>query len=518
MVRGPWAVDMRLLHRGVALGLLLTAGLMIVSNATRAEDAMTSADAALREARDAARTSRHEQAIAAYRRAGLAAPERRREWLLEEAEQHTWAGQLDNAIALFREAVGSLGGADSRRARLGLARALSWAERHGEALVQYRQVLRDHPDDIDAKRGIGRVLSWRGEHRAAVEHTMAWLQEHPHDREGTVVLAESLDWMGRPDRAQAILRQQLEGDPRDEQAAALLQKLERAQRPEFAIDFREFDQSDDLGVREWSASWRSSLNQGRGSIRPRLSQTRFTPPEGPVGRILVLKPGLDARYRINDALEWHGSLGLDLIDTRGADGDHRRWTHDTYLSWWPSDHWRLDASSARWTFDSEETLRRGLTAQQFKLSADLMPDELTRLTSRTDYADGNLRRGLQLEAERRWSQRPRVLAGLRHHSSDFTLPGQRGYYNPDFVKSTEVTAQASGWLPAGLSWELRGALGRESERGQPTRPVRSASLALSWAPQPNLNLEAAFDYSTSRTLEFGGFRRSVTRVSLKYRP
>lgn len=478
------------------------------------------ADEAVQQARQAARADRHADAIAAFGRAVSAAPQRRREWLLEWADQHTWAGRLDEAMALYREALATLEPAARPRARLGLARALSWDGRHSQALAQYQAVLQDRPGDEEARRGIGRVQSWRGRHREAAADMQQFLQDRPRDREATIILAESLAWMGRADRARAVLREQVAADAGDSRAAALLLKLDLDQRPQTTLDWRDFDQSDRLRIQDLSLATRRPLAEGQGHVGLRLGATRFVPPAGPVSSIEVLRPGVEARWRLTDSLEWNGRLGLDLIDTRGDTGDHSRLVHDTYVTWWPGDLLRLDLGSSRWTFDSEETLRQGLTATQTKLSADLLPDDLTRWTvraHRSEVSDGNRSDGWQFEAERRVWHEPRVHLGYRHNRYGFSRPGQSGYFNPQDYRSDELTLQASGWLPAGLRWQLRWAAGREDVRPGDVRPIRSGSVGLAWEASPRLAFEAAYDHSTSRTLASGGFRRDIARITMHYR-
>jgi tetratricopeptide (TPR) repeat protein len=495
-------------------------GLALALLAAHAAAAPSEADAAVQQARELARSNQPAQAIAAFERALAAAPERRGEWVLEFADQHTWAGRLDRAIALYREAIASPDADERRRARLGLARALSWDGRHARAVDQYQRVLADHPGDVEAWRGIGRAQSWRGRHRDAVERMQALRQLRPHDREATLVLVESLIWMGRSDRALAVLREQTAADAGDERATALRERLDAALRPHGAVGWRHFEQSDALRIDEWSAAVRFPLAGGRGQVGPRYSLARYVPPAGPVARIRVQRPGVEARWRLGDSLDWNGSLWLDVIDTDGAPGDHRLWTHDTYVTAWSSDVLRFDLGSSRWTFDSEETLRKGLTATQVKLSMDVLPDDLTRLTARVaraDHSDGNRRDGWQVEAERRVWPEPRIQLGIRHNRYGFTTPGQPGYYNPARYRSNELTAQASGWMHGGIGWTLRAAFGEEDEQPGGPRPIRGGSASLTWEATPDLVLEAAYDYSTSRTLATGGFRRSIGRLTLRHR-
>lgn len=517
------------------------------------------ADEAAQKARQAAKADRHAEAITAFEQALQAAPQRRREWLLELADQHTWANRLNEAIALYREASTTLDAAGQKRARAGLARALAWAGRHDEAIAehdraltlnptdheaqlgraqalswsdrhaesfaQYQAMLADHPGNHDALRGLARVQSWRGRHRDAIARAEQFRQGRANDRESTLVMAESLAWMGRSDRAIAVLRDQAVADPKHERAAKLLKELQTQQRPTTSVDWRDFDQSDDLRITELAVATRFSVADGRGAIGPRYSQATYKPPSGPVSSIRVQRPGVEARWRFSDALEWNGNLVLDRIDTRGdatvtPASDHRIWTHDTYLTYWPNDLVRVDLASSRWTFDSEQSLREGLSAQQLKASVDVSPNERTRLSlrvSRASYSDDNRRNWHQFQAERRVWNQPRVTLGYRYTGFDFRTPGRGGYYNPEGYRSHEALAQAYGKLGANLYWDLRWAAGREKEQPGGSRPIRSGSASLAWELQPGLTLEAAYDHSTSRTLATGGFERDIGRLSLRYR-
>ncbi len=512
----------RRVMRGL-LGLVIGAAWLAAAAAQQAAPPQPprSADDAVAAAREAARAERHAEAIEAFGHAIAAAPGRRGEWLLEWADQHTWSRRLEEAIALYREAITSAAPGDTRRARIGLARALSWADRQADARDVYAAVLHEHPDDEEAQRGLARVQSWLGRHRDAATRMQAFLQRRPRDREATVILAESLAWMGRPDRAAQVLRRHLAADPQDLRAAALLGRIERPLKAQASVDWRDVNQSDKLDIRELQLAAQFPLAGGRGSIGPRYVQASYKPASGAVREIQVRRPGLEARWRISDALEWHGNVFVETIDTRGAAGDHRRTTHDSYLTWWPSDLLRLDLGSSRWTFDSEEALRKGLTARQLKLSMDVLPDARTGLSaraSRAEYSDGNRRAWWQLQAERRVWEQPRVALGYRYTAFDFTMPGQGGYYNPERYHLHEALLQASGELGAGVSWELRWALGREDEGTGGSKAVRAGGIRLAWEARPGLQLEVAYDHSTSRTEPTGGFARGIARLTLRYRP
>lgn len=532
---------------------LIPLGLLLALVGTQPLAAAPNADETVTNARQAARANRHQESIAGFQQAIATAPERRREWLLELADQLTWAGRLPEAIALYREAAASPEPSEERRARRGLARALSWqgdhskalaeydralaldptdrevrlaraqvlswANQQGAALAAYEAVLRDHPEDLEARRAVGRVQSWRGRYRTAVGQMQQLLAEHPNDREATAILAESFDWMGRPDRAESVLRQHLLTDAGDQQAAGLLERLEFYQRPEARFDWRESHQSDDLRISVFSLGSRLPLANGRSFVGLNYDRASYRPDTGVVKEILVERPGLLAHHRISDSFDWHGSLFADVIDTKGATGDHVIPTYETYFTFWPDDLFRFDVGSSRWTFDSEEALRAGLTATQGNVSMDLTPNELTRLTTRAslaDYSDGNQRTWWQFEVERRIWHEPRLILGYRYTGFDFSHPWQNGYYSPDLYHAHEALLRTWGWFGRGWRWNLKSAVGYEEELPGDSRLIWNAGGALGWEISTGVELELAYDFSSSKAASTSGFERGTGRLTLRY--
>jgi len=537
----------RILLRITLLGVAVAA-----ASPVRAEP--WSADDAAQAARIAAAADRHQESIDAFLRAIEADPERRGEWLPELADQLTWSGQPGDAVALYREAIETTTDpARERRARLGLAlalswdgdqsdalaeydrlvaqdpgdrtarlgraRVLSWMDRQGEALAEYEAVLRDHPGDLEASRGIGRVQSWRGRHRAAAAQMQDLLASHPHDRQATAILAESLDWMGRPDRSERLLRDQIAADPADERAIGLLDDIEFRQRPRVDVDWRESHQSNDLRITSTSLDGRFTLGDGRTFVGPRYELGIYDPDDGPVKDILVIRPGLHAGHRFDDAFAWQGSFFVDVIDTRGASGDHVRPTYDTFFTWWPNDLLRFDVGSSRSTFENEQSLREGLTATYANASMDVTPDELTRVTTRFNwgsYSDGNERTWGQLEVQRRVWNHPRVTTGFRYTGFGFSKLEYNGYYNPERYHSNEVLLRVSDRIGEKLRWYVGGSGGWEIQSPGSNKAIWSAGASLAYPILRRLEVEAAYDFFSSDTAgSSSGFERGTGRLTLR---
>ena len=141
-----------------SLALVMATTFLAVPVYAQAADVETEVEAG----RQAARANRHDEAIAAFRRAMDAAPQRRSEWLIELADQLTWSKRLDEAIALYREAAATDNAATRRDARTGLARALSWGGRHKESVAEYDKAIALDPGNVEARLARAEVLTWNG--------------------------------------------------------------------------------------------------------------------------------------------------------------------------------------------------------------------------------------------------------------------------------------------------------------------------------------------------------------------
>ena len=113
-------------------------------------------DALVGLARQAAERSRSADAAALFGRAIGTAPGRRQELLPEYAEQTSYAGQPAGAAPLYREALrdGSRPEDQQRRLRRGLAFALLWSGQFREAAGAFEDVVRQDPNDAQARQGL----------------------------------------------------------------------------------------------------------------------------------------------------------------------------------------------------------------------------------------------------------------------------------------------------------------------------------------------------------------------------
>lgn len=471
--------------------------------------------ATIEAARAAARADRNREAADLFARAIAEAPGQRRELLQEYADQLNYSGRSAQAVSLYREALQAPRSRDERlRLLKGLGLALLWTDQPSRARPVFEELLREQPRDGDTARNLGRALSWSGRQREAVAHLQAMAQADPADEEARVILAQALAWMGRPDRARSAL-----AGATGTEARKLEQALDRERAPRSVADLQQSRQSDHLEIRSARAGHAISFAQGRGTAGARVDRIRYQREDGSDAAD-VTRPMVHGRYRFSDAVELNAEAGQERIRSRGG-AAHDPTVYSSWLTWWPNDLWRFDASTSRGTFDNLQSLRLGITARQHGLSADFTPSERERYTlrlARAAYSDGNARRDVQVEAEYRWRTHPDAWLGVRHARFDFDRQLDHGYFNPLSFEVTQLTARVV-WRPDGPHgrWDVVGAVaaGREHARPDGSKPARDGSVRVGWRLDPRTRVEARVQRFSSLTTS-AGFARTTFGVNLEH--
>lgn len=474
-------------------------------------------DDTLQLARQAARTHRNGEAADRFADTIRAAPERRRELLAEYADQLLYSDRAQGALQLYLEILHvPLSDDERQRAEKGAGLALLWTDRAGEALPIWRKVVAESPDNEDASRNLGRALSWSGRQREAIRHVQAHIQSYPKDDEARVILAQAQAWVGLSGSARATLKR---ADRSRIDVFKLDRQLNLEAAPKALADYQRSTQSDHLAIRNARVAQVFNFSEGRGSVGLQAERILYNREDGS-DSASVSRPMLQGRYRWNETFEVHSQVGQDRIQL--ADGTrHNPGVYATWLTWWPNDLLRFDASTNRETFDNLQSLRLGLTARQHGLSADLTPSERLRLTlrlQRGEYSDGNRRDWSQLEGEYRVRTKPDSWLGLRATQFSFSKQLNNGYFNPLRFRSEQLTLRTS-WQPDGDEgrWTVAvvAAIGREHAVPDGSKPASDFSLRTSYRINNQMRIVARAQRFSSRTATSTGFARTLSAISLE---
>ncbi|UVF17615.1 tetratricopeptide repeat protein [Microvirga terrae] len=188
-----------------------------------------SADETVEQARQAAGANDNREAARLFEQAILLAPERRRELLLEYADQVTYSGRPAEAIPLYREFLADPGleASIQQRAERGLAFALLWGSRFQEAVTAWEARLRADPASDEARKalsdalvGAARQAAERNENANAVPLFARAIETAPQRRQELLPeWADQTAYAGQPAQAVPLYREALRdgGRPADQQ-------------------------------------------------------------------------------------------------------------------------------------------------------------------------------------------------------------------------------------------------------------------------------------------------------------
>lgn len=447
---------------------------------------------------------RHATSAALYRRALEAAPARRHDILLPLAWQLAWDGRHDEAIPLFREAATDVpaqrtealhGLAESLaarndlraaldiynslaadaadlRARKGEARMLLWLDRNEAAAARYRAILRDHPQDKEARLGLARALNHDDRHFEALGvYAEAIAGDPALARDTRVERAAALRWAGLDEAATQTL-----GDAAGKDAAALRQRLRQETASHLRGEIESAWDSDDLDVRALGLGWQQRLGAGR--LLDVAARTARIVQRGE--RIDGRQVQMRASTRLGDTE--HGLLWPSLsLGVRDYDG----WTTALWKlqgKWLPADHWRVDLEAGNDVIENVRSIQNKVTLDAVSASADWRFAPRWRATAGSAllrFDDGNRRARLigRVEHVIKTTQ-PRLVLGLEGmgftdstRSQDATGADGRGYYNPHRYREMKAFArtehEAAGWqlearLALGKLWETPWGAPRDS--------------------------------------------------------
>jgi tetratricopeptide (TPR) repeat protein len=504
-------------------------------------------------ARAAAREDRNRESADLFEAAVRADPGRRAEALREWADQLTYSDRAERAIPLYREVLESerdpqrlrwtrlglalalswsghrreaqrtyeaLIAADPRDtdARLGRARVLGWRDRPGAAREEYLRVLAYAPDALEAQRELARVEWWRGRPRAAQRRLTVLAAQHADDAETRLLLAEVQGALGRPDLARATVGELLARTPEHRRGLELQGDLRVRARPSTRVQQYGSEQSNHLDVRTTTAEHRLRPGGGRSDVELRYEHQSASPESGEAG-VRVHRPGVHVRHRAGRDVEVNAAVHGELIRPEGAVPERNEVSYDAWVTLWPADVLRVDASSRRVVFDDLRSLRTGITGTYAGLSADFTPTEKARLTARGNVgrlSDGNSQRWGQVEGERRVLDHPRTWVGARFTAIDVARSTGHGYFEPQDFRATVATLRAYDRIGRRFWWDVEGAYGREDTRDGEPRPNWNAGARASYLVTRRTELEARYFYFSSLEGNTGGFARGSLRVGVRH--
>ncbi|HPF35414.1 MAG TPA: porin family protein [Candidatus Krumholzibacteria bacterium] len=434
-----------------------------------------------------AAADRHAQALTDFSRAVEADPSVLAQVSRDMAWQALWNDDAPQAVTWFR-VWRSLhpDQADDPDMRRGLALALSWANRPGEAAQLYRTLLAEDPADAESRAGLARCLLW-----------------DQRLREGFAELrrAEAQD----PDAGDFALTVLADYD------VPLSARLDASR------------DSDDLDITRWTVGGAAHLAGGF-LLQAEPSWATYHRPGRPdadgrrfrAGLVGGLAPGVTLHLSA-----WQDRFRGDAPDTYLLGAPTVDWDltgYDGWLTWQPSPRLRLDAGAGRQAVEAMSPLARRVHLNQRSLSVDRRLSRrwtATAAVGQADYADANRR--WSWTGRLQWHREGRVelWAGPAFTLLDFRFPGE-GYWSPDRMTNTGLEARAR---TRGRRWlaEAGVRLGVEKESGADPFSTGGVDARLAWRLHPAALLSLTAGHSRSRVTG-SGYSRDFVGLAVRVFP
>ena len=430
---------------------------------------------------------RNAEAARRYRAVLEAAPERRSDLLLPLAWQTLWAGETEQAEALFREVAARptdfAGAGDGFDAWRGIAESRQNAGNLDSALIALEEARKLRPDDRAIARRIAQSLAWLDRHHEAIATFEALVTSDPNDRASRYGLARARNFAGLHRQAIADYREAFERDRASDNEIPNDARFDRARALRWAgYDDLAHQALDGLPQPEaqWLQAWRTKretlrwfdtnleLASDRDQLDTRINTAAFgwrptaaTTLEVGTRLVNLAEPGRHARgeqlnatwrHRFGTAQDAIGSVGdrgpiwASVTVAANRYGDWHPLSGVARLRWLPTDTLHIDGELGREIIETPVALGNRVHVDIAALGADWRwqpRSSLAATLAALRFDDGNLRTRINLRADHQLRANPKVVAGIEamaFRSSDpssGTRPG-RGYWNPESYREARA--------------------------------------------------------------------------------
>jgi tetratricopeptide (TPR) repeat protein len=486
---------------------------------------------------------RNAEAAQRYRNAIELAPARRGDVLLSLAWQTLWSGDAVGAESLFQEIAAQpaafAGGGDGFDAWRGLAEArrnagdlagslaaleraqqlrpgdqatgrdvaqtLAWLDRYDEAIAAYTRLIERDPTDRASTYGLIRTLNNAGRHREAVAHyRSAFAADQAAGRtppqDALFDYARALRWAGYDDLAYPTLQSLPYPDAQwlgDFRTGRELRHWADA-GIEFSTDSDNLDTRLFNGVFGWRVSPSSSLDvavrlvdlteptrEANGQRLALAWRTRFGAAADAIGTPADYGPAWTAL-----------SIQANKYDDSLTQDDWQPVTGFARVRWMATDTLRIDGEAGREVVETPLSIANRVTANTVAIGADWRWQPRSSVAAgiaTLDFSNDNRRTRVNLRADHRIMNRPRVVVGveaLAFRSSNPTSDTQPyvGYWNPRNYEEARAYAVVEH---EARPWDFRMKIGVGASREEDGWGNRSSG-------NPNvLELSAAYDLDKS---------------------
>ncbi len=411
---------------------------------------------------------------------------------LEEAKVLAWDGQYAASILRYDSLLAAT--PDYHDAAIGRAQALAWAGHLSEAEQAYATLIERNPDDMEARAGRGQVASWRGDLAGAVHHYLDALARQPDHVPSLVGMAQVRQWQGRPDDAQRYASQAIALAPEDRGAREVQAAIRALVRPQLNLQLGWSHDSDRNTL--WWQTVGASIHLGNG-LRG-FGSTGLAEANDPFRSGTRLSAEAGASYDFGQ-LSVTGALGARHLAPSGGGGR-------STATWRAGFSYRLAPTAGvgmgygHYSFDETAfLLTRDVDVDEVSLDGDLELRQDLSLGYGGSVAwlsDDNQRKALVVSLTQRLARR--WTAGVYGRIFGYDSPGL-GYFGPDrFLLGEARGSYTYGWR----RWEARiaGGLGAQQVSSQGKTQAEwhgEARLSRRWSTINEVSLSGGISNSAA---------------------
>ena len=410
--------------------------------------------------------------IGSYQQAITGAEDKKEEAVLRKRLGDEYSAQEDYPLAAneYLQALALAPSAFTNQERLGMAIAISWADRLDDAAKVLRGILARDPKDRGARIHLAKVLSWSDRLPEAGAEADQVLTRYPDDQDALLVKANVLRWQGDAKASipvyEKALAQGENFDARIGLAYAYLDGGEKATaketsaplKPLYPYQEKELERfSDSLcGVRASRAGiqysryadsdhnrvGRSSLSYGfwAGAWDTELAYRR-TDAKDPAQHEQAEDLGVSTRRKLG---RFDTAAGAGINSAGGVSLFTGQARVDADTAWGA-----FGAGAAKDALtDTAQLIKNRLTRSSGTLSATETASPRLSFNERfiySGYSDGNSSNDLWLSAKYAVTNTaPKIDAGYRFRYLDFRRQSGGGYFDPENFISNQVYASLYG--------------------------------------------------------------------------
>ena len=406
--------------------------------------------------------------IESYQKSITGATDKKEEAVLRKELGELYAAQEDypRAAAEYLQALALAPSAFTRRERLQMAIAISWADRFDDAATVLRSILAEDPNDRDARIHLAKVLSWSDKLQESEAEADRVLSRYPENQDALLVKANAMRWRGDARASIPVYEKALaQGESFDariglayaylgvgEKGAA--KEISAPLKPAYPYQEKELARFSDAlcGVQTWhlgvpysyyydsdkNAVNRAALVYGfrAGRWDTELAY-RLTDAKDPVRHenaedIGITAHGKVGRFDTGAGMGINHAGGGNLVTGMARAGSDTAWGS-------------IGASASREMLtDTAQLIENRITRTSGTLSLSETASPRLSFTERftySGYSDGNNSEDLWLGAKYAVTLvPPKIAAGYRFRYLDFRRQSGSGYFDPEDFTSHQVYA------------------------------------------------------------------------------